>query len=193
MTPSISELLVVLVMCAILVYYASGKKRDEHLVLVTSQVDGRAYMVQPMNDQQDAADLLASINLRLVELVQHMMARYGLNDPDVERMFKRYDPSTVSEGPVENGTTSYSVNKGEKIVLCIRQKSGEFVPINTLMYVAIHEIAHIMTPTVGHTPSFWTNFRFLLTEAMSIGLYTRTDFDGRPEDYCGIQITSSVV
>jgi hypothetical protein len=193
MTPSISELLVVLVMCAILVYYASGKKRDEHLVLVTSQVDGRAYMVQPMNDQQDAADLLASINLRLVELVQHMMARYGLNDPDVERMFKRYDPSTVSEGPVENGTTSYSVNKGENIVLCIRQKSGEFVPINTLMYVAIHEIAHIMTPTVGHTPSFWTNFRFLLTEAMSIGLYTRTDFDGRPEDYCGIQITSSVV
>jgi WLM domain len=68
---------------------------------------------------------------------------------------------------MENGYTSYSVNKGEKIVMCVRQKDNSLVPKNVVMYVGIHELSHIMTSDIGHTPEFWDNFKFLLAKGQS--------------------------
>ena len=33
------------------------------------------------------------------------------------------------------------------------------------MFVAIHELAHIMTESVGHEPEFWDNMGFLLEKS----------------------------
>jgi hypothetical protein len=57
----------------------------------------------------------------------------------------------------------------------------------------VHELAHIMTTEIGHTPLFWSNFRFLLREAVDIGLYKKVDYFKEPSDYCGIKINSSVI
>lgn len=159
---------------------------------VTSSIDNRSYLVQKLPDRQQAADYLADINMRLTRLVKHMMAKHG-NNQDVLQLYKLYNPNALSEGSIESGYTSYSVNKGEKVILCIRQKDRSFVPKNIVMYVAIHEVAHIMTKEIGHTETFWNNFRFLLEEAMSIGLYEKVDFNRQPADYCGIKITNSVI
>jgi len=61
------------------------------------------------------------------------------------------------------------------------------------MYVAIHELAHLMTKEVGHTTTFWQNFKFLLQEAITINIYKDYDFNKKPKDYCGIKITSSIL
>ena len=59
------------------------------------------------------------------------------------------------------------------------------------MFVAIHEIAHIMTPEIGHTKIFWNKFSFLLRQAIKIGVYRRSNFKKNPTEYCGTKITDS--
>lgn len=159
---------------------------------MTSKVDGKDYLVRKMPDSQEAADRLAMLNKKLAALVEHMSSMYGDN-PDVVRLRANFNPDAVSEGGMENGYTSYSINKGERIVMCIRQRNGSFVDANVLVYVAVHELAHLMTMDVGHTPAFWSNFRFLLREAIEIGIYSKVDFNSKPSDYCGIKISSSVL
>jgi predicted metal-dependent hydrolase len=187
---SLTDVVVIAIMVAIIMMYF--KKQYGEVVYVRSKVDDRRYLVQKKPDAQQAADLLAQCNSSLLKLVQHMRAKFSSRQ-DVHRLYNNYNPDAISEGGMEHGYTSYSVNKGEKIVLCIRQKDGQFVSQNIIMYVAIHELAHIMTHEVGHTDAFWANFKFLLREAMTIGLYEYQDFAKEPQPYCGIQITSSVV
>jgi WLM domain len=188
---SVADAVVIGIMVVIIVMYF--KSQYGEVSYVKSSIDDRRYLVRKLPDAQEAADSLARINKDLLRLVQHVMAKYGGSRQDVQQLYRNYDPDALSEGGMEHGYTSYSVNKGEKIVLCIRQKDGAFVSHNVMMYVATHELAHLMTSEVGHTDMFWKNFRFLLKEAMTIGVYTYQDFAKEPQPYCGIQITSSVV
>jgi predicted metal-dependent hydrolase len=154
--------------------------------------DNREYLVRNLDDKQEAANLLASITKDLETLVRHMMAKYPDNK-DTIRLYANFNPDAISEGSVDSGYTSYSVNKGEKIILCIRQKDKSFVEKNTIMYVAIHELGHLMTSEVGHTDSFWKNFKFLLDEAISINLYKPDNYNLNPKDYCGIKINNTIL
>ena len=60
-----------------------------------------------------------------------------------------------------------------------------------MMFVALHELAHIMTKSIGHTEEFWNNFRYLLKKAIKLGLYNDVNFEKNPVDYCGTKITNS--
>lgn len=190
MSVTFGEIFVIFVIVLILIMYA--KHYYHEVDMVRSKIDNRVYIVRKLPDQQQAADLLANINKDLQDLIRHMMAKQPSN-PDILRLYENYNPNALSEGSIESGYTSYSVNKGEKLVLCIRQKDNSFVSKNVLLYVAIHELAHVMTKEVGHTDSFWKNFRLLLNNAIETKIYNKMDFNGKPEDYCGIKITSSVV
>lgn len=188
---SIVDIIVIFVMSIILLAYIRNQYGE--VEYVSSKVDGRRYLVRKLPDDQRAADRLAQLNESLIRLVQHTVAKYGRDNADVRRLYANFDPDNMSEGGMEHGYTSYSVNKGEKIVMCIRQKDRSFVDMNVLVYVAIHELAHLMTADVGHTKKFWANFRFLLEEAVSLDMYRRDDYADKPADYCGIRITSSVI
>jgi predicted metal-dependent hydrolase len=52
----------------------------------------------------------------------------------------------------------------KKLYFCIRQKDEDetLVEENTITFVAIHELAHIMTKSIGHTDEFWNNFKRLI-------------------------------
>jgi hypothetical protein len=60
-----------------------------------------------------------------------------------------------------------------------------------MMFVSIHEMAHMITKSIGHEPEFWNNFGWLLREAEAKGLYKPTDFKSHPVMYCGVSITDS--
>ena len=185
-----AEIFVVFIMSVILLMYLVNHYGE--VEYVKSTTDQREYLVRNLNDKQEAADLLASVTKDLKTLVHHMMAKFP-DMPDVKQLYTNFNPNSISEGSVDSGYTSYSVNKGEKIILCIRQKNQTFVDKNTILYVAIHELGHLMTPEIGHTPSFWKNFKFILNEAVLLKLYVKTDYAEEPEDYCGIKITNSVI
>jgi hypothetical protein len=193
-TVTFADFMVIFVLIAIALSYARSQTAEVEFVV--SSVDRRRYLVRKLRDSQKAADALARVNAKLQALVRHMVAKFGTTDESVRRLYENYDPDALSEGSEESGYTSYSVNKGEKIVLCIRQRDERktLVDDNVVAYVAIHELAHLMTyDEVGHTPAFWANFRTLLAEAVDLGLYAKTDYASKPVDYCGIKITSSVL
>ena len=89
--------------------------------------------------------------------------------------------------------TSYSLNKGEKIALCIRKKGDNltFENENTVIFVAIHELSHIMTESVGHEKEFWDNMAFLLEKAHELDIYEPVDYNENNIDYCGMEITTT--
>ena len=127
-----------------------------------------------------------------LKIVQIMEVEYP-NDKRVNRLVKKFRPQKISESVSGTKYTSYSVNKGEKIVFCIRTKDEEqnLINLNTLMFVAIHELAHVMTVSIGHTEEFWNNMRFILKVAIRKGIYKRQDFRKNPQPYCGTTITDS--
>jgi hypothetical protein len=159
---------------------------------VISGFDGRRYLVRSLPDKQQAADLLAEVNKKLQTLVMHMQ-KISPNDPRTVQMVDNFKPDNLCEGVDSKEYTSYSVNKGEKIVFCLRQKnaSQSLIDINLLTFVAIHELGHLATKSIGHTDEFWENFRWLLAEAIQVGIYAEQDFQSKPVEYCGTQVTSS--
>ena len=77
----------------------------------------------------------------------------------------------ISELKIYRGNKSYTINK-EKIYLCLYDQNGEYYPINMLIYVLLHEIAHILNEyDIGHTPKFYEQFNKLLEKSISIGVY----------------------
>jgi hypothetical protein len=159
---------------------------------VTSGIDGRRYLVRSLPDKQQAADLLAKVNERLETLIKHMQ-KSAPNDSRTIRLVGNFDPNKICEGNDSNEYTSYSVNKGEQIVFCIRQKdtTNTLIDVNLLAFVGIHELGHLASATVGHNDEFWENFRWLLAEAIQIGVYIEQDYKAKPVEYCGTKVTSS--
>lgn len=71
---------------------------------------------------------------------------------------------------IYKGDKSYTLNK-EKIYLCLTDENGNYYSKNTLMYVLIHEMAHVISDSVGHTGEFHTTFEQLQDEAAKAGIY----------------------
>jgi hypothetical protein len=122
--------------------------------------------------------------------MEHLEKSYGKDDKRVMLLKKNFRPDRLKEGVTTPGYTSYSVNKGEQIILCLRN-NDELVDINTLFFVVLHEFAHLATESIGHTEEFWDNFRWILEESINIGLYIKQDFNIKNVEYCGMSITSS--
>ena len=161
---------------------------------VKSTLDGKEYLVQSLPDRQAAADLLAQIGENLRLLVAHV-EKVAPSDPRVLKIAENFNSEAISEGTDDTRYTSYSVNKGEKIVFCLRARDGtkKLESLNMMMFVAIHELAHIGTEDVGHTPEFWDNFKWLLEYAIDIGIYQKQDFANKPQEYCGMTVKSNVL
>jgi predicted metal-dependent hydrolase len=59
--------------------------------------------------------------------------------------------------------------------------------------VVIHELGHIASKSIGHTKEFWSTFKFILKEAVEMGLYKNVNYANNPQPYCGITVSSSVI
>jgi molybdopterin synthase catalytic subunit len=108
-------------------------------------------------------------------------------------MVQKFNPTKISETLPTSEYTAYSENKGEKLAFCLnKQKNGtRLIDINTLTFVAIHELAHIMTVSEGHKQEFWQNFKFLLENAKAANIYKPEDYKKTPKNYCGMKINDN--
>ena len=163
------------------------------VVYVKSNIDNKEYLVRDLPDKQQAADLLAKVRIKLNNLKVHLEMKYP-DKPQVKQLIKNYrdDPKRFFEATPDAEFTSYSVNKGESIHLCLRQREKNdesLVNEDVMVFVSIHEMGHILTESLGHGPDFWNNFAWILKEAESIGIYKHQNFKAHPVKYCGMSIT----
>jgi len=166
--------------------------------------DNKSYLVNDLPDSQDAANLLAKIMLKMDKLVTKIVSDYDskiLNSEEddkyisyVRTIKKKLPLVKISENPTDSKYTSYSINKGEELVFCIRDKKKfKLHDINELLYVAIHEIAHIGCPEIGHTDLFQNINLYLLKKAVCYGIYKYIDYFENNRDYCGMLLTSTIL
>ena len=163
-----------------------------NLKCIISEVDGEKYCVRERAKLQIAADLLAKVTQNCKDLVLFVGKKYPGNE-DVQRLVQKFNPTKISETLPTSEFTAYSENKGEKLAFCLNRKKDEpkLIDINTLTFVAIHELSHIMTKSEGHKQIFWQNFKFLLEEAKVAKIYIPIDYKNNPEPYCGMDITDN--
>lgn len=163
-----------------------------NLKCIISDVDGERYCVRERSKMELAANLLANVTQNLKDLVAYCAKKFP-EDENVQRMVQKFNPTKISETLPTSEYTAYSENKGEKLAFCLdKRKNGTtLIDINTLTFVAIHELAHIMTKTEGHKQEFWENFKFLLEQAKAANIYQPVDYKKNNEPYCGMDITDN--
>ena len=137
-----------------------------NVAYVVSNIDNQKYLVYNLKYKELAANTLAYVRNNLQRMCNILEKKYPKDDRII-RMVTKFNPDAIVENDPNSKNTSYSINKGEKIVLCLRSRDGQnrIVKRNIIMFVALHEMAHIMTMSVGHTKEFWDNFEFILKEA----------------------------
>ena len=181
------NILVILFIIIIIYFYYNSDYTQ--LKCVISDVDGVKYCVRKRSDLKKSADVLANVNVRLKKLVDHMYKKYP-NKDNVKRLKNKFNPNKIKEILPTSKHVAYSENKGEKLAFCVnKERNGsELIDINTLTFVAIHELAHIMTVSIGHTKEFWDNFKFALKESEIIKIYKPVDYSKTPTTYCSMDI-----
>ena len=164
-------------------------KSDFELKCIVSTVDGNKYCVRETAKIQESADLLAKITQKCHELVKYVGKKLPDQD-NVKRLVAGFNPKKVMETLPTSELTAYSENKGEKIAFCLDEEKGgsKMIDEHTLMFVAIHELSHVATKSIGHKSEFWENFKFLLAEAKAAGIHTPRDYKKEPQKYCGMTI-----
>lgn len=163
---------------------------------VRSNIDNNLYLVRDLPDKQEVADTLATIRSNIKKLIIYM----STNAPSqykqyVDTLAKKFDSVVITENINDFLYTSYSVNKGEQLVFCLRsrQKTDQRHDTNLLMYVVLHEISHIACPDYGHGDSFKSIFKYITQSAIDLHIYTPIDFKNNNTEYCGMAITDSIV
>jgi len=166
------------------------------LKCIMSTVDGEKYCVRERKEVGRAVDLLARITEKMKKVVDHVDKKYPKESgkENVRRLVKNFNPKKIVETLPTSEYTAYSENKGQKIAFCLNKKKQDndnLIDENTLMFVALHEMAHVASKSIGHNTEFWDNFTFLIGEAEEIQMYTPVDYSKKNADYCGMTITSS--
>ena len=177
-----------MVIVCIYIYFQNS---DEfQLKCIVSHVDGNKYCVRERQKLDAAANLLAKVTDNCKQLVNYVGQKYP-NQDNVKRLVAGFNPKKVSETLPTSTYTAYSENKGEKLAFCLNQNkedNNNLIDEATLMFVAIHELSHIATKSIGHKTEFWENFKFLLAEAKAAGIHNPVDYKKQPKEYCGMKI-----
>jgi hypothetical protein len=168
------------------IYYESDAF---NLKCIVSNKDGNTYCVRERAKMELAADLLASVTEKMKRMVAYMAEKHP-NDDRVKMLVKGFNPKKICETLPTSTLTAYSENKGEKIAFCLNKRKNEtkLIDLNTLTFVALHELSHVMTKSVGHKQDFWINFKFMLENAKEANIYNPVDYKKAPQEYCGMNI-----
>jgi len=171
------------------IYYESDAF---NLKCIIASEDGNRYCVREREKLELAANLLAQVTQKMKDMVSYMKEKHP-KDPRTIRLVEGFNPKKVSETLPTSELTAYSENKGEKLAFCLNttKEGNKLIDLNTLTFVALHELSHIMTESIGHKQDFWQNFKFLLQNAKTAGIYIPVDYKKNPQKYCSMEINDN--
>ena len=196
-----NELIILFVISIFTLLFLWYLYRNKDMVYVLSQTDNKYYLVRDVSDKQNAANTLGQISNNIKTLSEYL---YKIKNNEtyieyikyIDILHNKYKNIVYVESSQDSIYTSYSVNKGEQIVFCLRSKisNNEIHNLNLIMYVVLHEISHVACPVYdNHGPLFQKIFGFLTKQAIELGLYSKIDFVKNPVEYCGLNINKSII
>jgi predicted metal-dependent hydrolase len=182
----------------IFILYIYKNSNEAEVILTEAFENGEAYLVRNVLTKKEAANMLHLIKKSLIKLINKILNDNSLKKHKFYNYMKKINLKLktvkIRESSPKSIYTSYSVNKGEELVFCIRSKlTDDIHDLNDLLYVAIHEIAHIGCPEVGHTTLFKEINLFLLEKSVDYKIYNYKNYNNNPIEYCGIDIKSTIL
>ena len=207
-TALLLSVVIVLIIIIVVMFCRSGSFIHEQLYIqpkkVCSTLDTRCYNIAQkyIGGHQDAANMLARLNNDLLSVIRYMRDKYLWNqsrNPGIiirqrmaNHMAYRYNADVLSENVPWNMTeTSYTQDKGDKIAICLREKQtgrDELEDYSDVLFVGLHELAHVSTNIKDHDDPFWYVFKILLQEATDAGIYQPVNYENQPMNICGLDV-----
>jgi hypothetical protein len=173
---------------------------------VRSQTDNNLYIIRRGHTKsneylQQSANILGTINLRILKLIEHFnKIKSDNNSYWIDKLYSRYNHSILSEAAIDERYTTFTINKNDMhICLRTRDDSETLYDINILMYVILHELAHLCNfdrngkAIQGHGREFKIIFKSLVEESINIGIYDYQNYNEKPVEYCGLIINSNIL
>ena len=102
---------------------------------------------------------------------------------EIKERLSIIEPDKVKKIEFFESKSAYTLNK-KKIFICLKNDKGKRFNMNTLMYVAIHELAHALYKgdSSNHNEKYMKLFQELLKRAETAGIYNPSiPVD---DDYC---------
>lgn len=203
----VKTILILAFILLLYVIYSSFVSYNE-VLYVRSKIDNNVYQIRTGRTKtaeylQESADALARINQNCARLIAHIAHKYAADTSKnyfIRRLTQRYHAGILSEAARDNRYTTFTVNKKD-MHICLRTRDTfeQLYDANVLMYVVLHELAHLCNYDVGgraiqgHGTEFRNIFKFLVEEAIEIGVYAHIQYAQHPQEYCGITINTSIV
>lgn len=159
--------------------------RSDFLIEEKSLSCDRSFLVLDSKKSKESAKILCEISQRLDKFMNHLI-QFSIN-PEISQLLKRYSHMKL----VESSDSAYTMNKAfghfDKIHICL-QRDGKYFDIDTIMFVIIHELTHVMSTRYDifddHPREFWVSNKFLLIEAEKIGIMNNINYAVTPVKYC---------
>ena len=168
-------------------------------------------VLRDYHNAEEAARLLQRTNAKMMKFLEFMKDKYRVNETDEEidnyeehititasephriaaALLDNYNPDVFYENEPGHNGTSYTLNKGAAMYICLRNKfdKNKLVDPDMLFFVMLHEAAHIANYNGwGHDTRYWEVFKFILKNAREAGLYFPKDYSKYPENYCGLHV-----
>ena len=191
-------ILISIILIFIYIYFFLNKKKN--LVSIESY-NGTKYMVYNDNLNKDKANLLATIVKNMCILKNYLVKNIDDKEfieykPYIKQLDKNFNENRTSiyETDPNSNLTSYSVNKGEELSVCLKSKNdSKLHDINLLMYVIVHEMSHFACPEIGHGALFQKIFKKFIEVSIKLEIYSFKDYNNKPVEYCGMILSSNVM
>ena len=158
------------------------------MTFIKADIDNNYYLVRDLSDKYIAANLLAQIKKNISFFIdilyENRNQKYKEYKEYIERLKNNIIITNIFENANNNSDTSFSINKGEDLVICLRSrenhKYNQFEDMNIVMYVILHELSHIACPEYGHGDLFKKIFAFFTQTAIDLKLYSYVDYSKNP-------------
>ncbi len=169
-------IIILIIVMSIIIYYVRNKDKKKNVT-------------------DDTKIIFSIIKEKIKDLLNYCLILNNNNYINyIKNINEKFYYMDIYENNMKNNNTSYTINKGDEMILCIRSKNNyKLHNINDLLYVVIHEISHIGCPEIGHTELFYKINIYLLERAIEKKIYKYEDYNKYPREYCGIQLNSSII
>lgn len=189
-TMVIAILFVILIYCFVQTFHYQTSYQK-------SAFDNKKYLVQNLENSDEASYILSIIHQRTLQLKDYFdqnPEKYPEFEPYIKQFTEKIGQTIFEENPINGKYTSYTINKGYKIAICLRsKKTGQLHDINLIMYVVLHELAHVACPEEHHTELFKKIFIFFLQVAVELKIYDAINYQLNPQEYCGLTINENLL
>jgi hypothetical protein len=198
------QYILIIIAIILVIYFIFIRYND--VVSFKSDIDDKYYVIRRGNKDdkylKESVNVLSEINKRVEKLIKHLDINYK-NDNNyyfIKKLKENYKPSVLSEAAIDSRYTTYTINKQEMhICLRTRDNNEHVYDTNLLMYVVLHELAHMCNynkngyPIQGHGEEFRKIFKFLLIESIKLDIYEYENYTETPKEYCGIVISTTIL